>query len=305
MAKRLPHTPQNRVPGGTPLFLRAIISALVAVGGFVGSFDIAHAQSAAQAKAQKSRAGKQADAVDAEGRPRYTFRRFHDPNGIGKFYMGREIAHVMGYQGANWLERPEREEEERLTLLVKSLKLKPGMVVADIGAGSGVIAVMMAEHLLPDGKVLAVDVQPQMLTLLSRKLKRLEVENVEPVKGTTKSSNLPPESVDLVLMVDVYHEFEFPYEMMLDISKSLKPGGRVVLVEYRKEDPTVPIKLVHKMSEAQVKKEIGLPEFGLTWKETIGVLPRQHIIVFERPVPEPEADENAPNNAKPEEDDSR
>ena len=217
---------------------------------------------------------------------RYEIRKDHDPNGIGKFYMGREIAHVMGFgpmgDGAKWLERTEREEEERLTLLIRSLELKPGMVVADIGAGSGVISVLMAERVLPGGKVIAVDVQQEMLDRLRDNLKKLKITNVEPLKGTQKTTQLKPSSVDLVIMVDVYHELEHPYEMLLDIAKSLKPGGRCVFVEYRKEDPDVPIKPVHKMAEEQVKKEAAAPEFGLKWSKTIGVLPRQHIIVFEK-----------------------
>lgn len=213
---------------------------------------------------------------------RYEVRREHDPNGIGKFYMGREIAHVMGFAGADWLERSTREEEERLTLLVRSLQLKPGNVVADIGAGSGVISMLMAEQLLPEGKVLAVDVQQEMLDRLTAWCKQYDVQNVEPILGSQKKSGLKPESVDLAIMVDVYHEFEYPWEMLKDISSALKPGGRLVFVEYRKEDPAVPIKEVHKMSQAQVRKEAEQPEFGLTWAETIHILPRQHVIVFQK-----------------------
>lgn len=216
---------------------------------------------------------------------RYEYRDVHDPNGIGKFYMGREIAHVMGFLGAPWLEREEREKEERLSLMVKSLKLKPGDVVADIGAGSGVISMLMADRILPEGRVLAVDIQDEMLDRLRKRCREAGVENIIPVKGKVKSPNLKPKSIDLAIMVDVYHEFEFPWEMMSEISKALKPGGRVVLVEYRMEDPTVPIKLVHKMSEEQAKKELEQPEFGLRWTETIGVLPWQHILVFTRQNP--------------------
>jgi precorrin-6B methylase 2 len=222
-----------------------------------------------------------------KGDDRYEYRKEHDPNGIGKFYMGREIAMVMTFHGAPWLERPEREEEERLSELVKLLGLKPGMTAADVGAGSGVITLMMAHEVGETGKVLAIDIQQEMLDLLGDKLDRIGVKNVELVLGTEKSPQLKEASVDLALMVDVYHEFEFPYEMMLELSKSLKPGGRIAFVEYRREDPQVPIKLVHKMTEAQVKKEIGLPEFGLKWKETIGTLPRQHIVVFERTTKKP------------------
>ena len=217
--------------------------------------------------------------------PRYTFRKIHDRNGIGKFYMGREIAHVMGYAGVGWLERPEREREEKLSLLVKSLQLKPGMVVADIGAGSGVITLRMAEELGDDGKVLAVDIQKEMLDRLHKNLKARGVTNVELVKGTRKSPKLPNGKVDLVVMVDVYHEFDYPYEMLREISQALKIGGRVAFVEYRKEDPTVQIKLVHKMTEAQVKKEAAQPELHLKWKQTIGVLPLQHIVLFEKTEP--------------------
>ena len=237
---------------------------------------------------QLTRAVKATDeesaARDVGRKGHYEQRRDHDPDGIGKFYMGREIAHVMGFgpggQGADWLERSSREEEERLTLLVRSLQLKPGEVVADIGAGSGGISIRMAEQLLPDGKVFGVDVQDEMLQRLKANCERFGIKNIEPVKGTQVKTGLKPSSVDLAIMVDVYHEFEFPYEMMDDIAKSMKPGGRVVLVEYRKEDPTVPIKEVHKMSQVQAKKEVEQAEFGLRWTETIDVLPRQHILVF-------------------------
>ena len=215
-------------------------------------------------------------------KPRYELRKQHDRDGIGKFYMGREIAHVMGFGGVDWLERPKREAEEAPSKLVEALKLQPGQVVADIGAGSGVLSIMMAKDVGETGKVIAVDVQQEMLDLLDKKLAAQEIKNVEGRLGTEKTPRLEPESIDLAIMVDVYHEFAFPYEMMLEISKSMKTGGRVVLVEYRKEDPQVLIKLVHKMTQVQVKKEINQPEFQLKWKETIGTLPRQHVIIFEK-----------------------
>lgn len=238
----------------------------------------------AQETASRPGPSQQTAAAD-ESAERYTFREQHDPNGIGKFYMGREIARVMGYgfqgAGARWLEREAREREERLQLLVKSLGLKPDMVVADIGAGSGVISMLVAEQ-LGEGHVLAVDIQEEMLARLKKNAADRGLTNIKLVKGTVKSPQLKPASVDLVIMVDVYHEFAWPYEMLLEISRALKPGGRVAFVEYRLEDPTVPIKLVHKMSEKQVRKEAGVPEMRLQWKETIDVLPRQHIVIFER-----------------------
>jgi ubiquinone/menaquinone biosynthesis C-methylase UbiE len=212
--------------------------------------------------------------------PPYETREKHDPNGIGKFYLGREIAHVMGHQAAGWLERPEREQEEEPRKVIEALELKPGQVVADVGVGTGYFAFRMAPHVGEKGKVLGVDIQPEMLDLLRAKAAKLGVKNVEGVLGTVKDPKLPEGGVDLVLMVDVYHEFDHPWEMMQAIKKSLKPGGRVVLVEYRKEDPTVPIKEVHKMSEEQIKKEMAV--VGLEHVKTVGTLPRQHIVIFRK-----------------------
>jgi precorrin-6B methylase 2 len=214
--------------------------------------------------------------------PQYEFRVRHDPNGIGKFYMGREIAHVMGFAAAAWLEREEREDEERLSLLIEALELQQGWVVADVGAGSGRISLMIAEKVGKEGKVLAVDVQQKMLDLITKRVRELEIDNVDTILGTAQSPKLPPESVDLIVMVDVYHEFEFPYEMLAELSRALKPGGRIAFVEYRLEDENVPIKLVHKMSREQVQKEASPPEFGLAHLRTDGRLPRQHVIIFEK-----------------------
>jgi ubiquinone/menaquinone biosynthesis C-methylase UbiE len=211
---------------------------------------------------------------------RYETRAAHDPNGIGKFYMGREIAHVMGHQAADWLERGEREKEERTSLLIDSLKVRPGDLVADIGAGTGYHVRRIAPKIAPAGRVYAVDIQPEMLTLLTNSLAELKITNVVPVLGTISDPKLPANSIDLALMVDVYHEFSHPHEMMEAICRGLKPGGRVVFVEFRAEDPNVPIKEVHKMSEAQVKKEMTL--HPLEWVETLKVLPWQHIIIFKK-----------------------
>lgn len=211
----------------------------------------------------------------------YEFRTVHDPDGIGKFYLGREIAHVMGHQGADWLERPERAEEEKPDQMIELLGLKSGQVVADIGAGTGYISWRMARKVAPGGKVYGVDIQQEMLDLLGANMKKRGVTNVFGVLGTETDPKLPPASVDLVIMVDVYHEFSEPVEMMRNIVKALKPGGRVAFVEYRAEDPEVPIKRVHKMSEAQVKKEAAAA--GLQWEKTIPDLPRQHLILVRKP----------------------
>ena|ERR1051325_3177675 len=211
---------------------------------------------------------------------RYETRAVHDPNGIGKFYMGREIAHVMGHQAANWLERPEREEEEKTSLLIDALKFKAGESVADIGAGTGYLTRRIARR-VADGKVYAVDIQPEMIALLTNRLSREGITNVVPVLGTITDPKLPTNSLDTIIMVDVYHEFDHPYEMTASMCRSLKRGGRMVFVEFRGEDEGVPIKTVHKMTEAQVKKEMA--PHDLIWRETIRVLPWQHIIIFTRP----------------------
>jgi ubiquinone/menaquinone biosynthesis C-methylase UbiE len=215
-----------------------------------------------------------------QGKPPYERRAMHDPNGTGIFYMDREIALVMGHEGADWLERPEREVEEAPDVLVRALKLKPGMVVADIGAGSGYFSFRMAPRVGTKGKILAVDIQPEMLAIINERSRIKRIKNVETVLGKTDDTCLRPESVDLILLVDVYHEFDKPYEMTTSMVKSLKRGGRLVLVEYRKEDRRVPIKEVHKMSQAQLRKEMGL--FPVKWVETNPALPWQHIVIFEK-----------------------
>src|SRR6266567_1039738 len=210
----------------------------------------------------------------------YEYRREHDPNGIGKFYLGREIAQIMGHQAADWLERPEREAEEKPDLLLEALKLKAGDVVADIGAGTGYYSWRMAKVVGEKGVVYAVDIQQEMLDLIAKRMAERRITNVKGVLGTITDPMLPALSVDLVLLVDVYHEFDHPFEMMQAICQALKPGGRVVFVEFRAEDPKVPIKEVHKMSEAQVRKEMSAQP--LEWVETNATLPWQHIIVFKK-----------------------
>jgi ubiquinone/menaquinone biosynthesis C-methylase UbiE len=211
---------------------------------------------------------------------RYENRLDHDPNGTGKFYMGREIALVMGHEGAGWLDRPEREKEEQPTKLLEVLKFRAGEIVADVGAGSGYLTFRIAERVGPTRKVLAVDIQPEMLAMIRDRMKQRGVTNVEPVLGTITEPKLPDAGVDTIVMVDVYHEFSHPYEMTEAMVKALKVGGRLVFVEYRMEDENVPIKLVHKMSEKQVIKEMG--PFPLKHVKTFGELPWQHVIVFEK-----------------------
>jgi protein-L-isoaspartate O-methyltransferase len=204
-------------------------------------------------------------------------------DGIGKSYMGREIAGVMGWQAASWLERPERVQEERPDLLLAELNLKPGMTVADIGAGSGYHSRRMADVVGKTGKVYAVDVQPQMVQMLSALSREDRYSNIKPILSTTDDVKLAPASVDLAIMVDVYHELEFPFEVMRSIVKALKPGGRVAFVEYRAEDANVPIKALHKMSEAQIKREAaGVGVGALEWERTSSVLPWQHIVFFRK-----------------------
>ncbi len=201
-------------------------------------------------------------------------------DGIGKVYMGREISHVMGHRGAMWLERPEREREERTDLLIQALPLSENSIVADIGAGTGYFSFRMAER-VPAGKVLAVDIQQEMLDIVEARKANGAPANVETVLGDQKNPNLANSSVDLILIVDAYHEFSYPYEMGYAMAQALKPGGLLVLVEYRAEDRSVPIKRLHKMTEEQAKRE--MVAVGLEWVRTEGFLPQQHFLVFRRP----------------------
>jgi precorrin-6B methylase 2 len=201
-------------------------------------------------------------------------------DGIGKRYLGREIAAVMGWQGASWLEREEREREERTDLLLKALPLRPGMVVADIGAGTGYLTRRMAPAVMPGGKALAVDVQPEMVRMLETMVRQTGLTQIQPLLGAEDDVRLPKASVDLAIMVDVYHELAYPYEMLDSITRALKPGGLLVFVEYRAEDENVPIKPVHKMSEAQVKREAAV--HPLVWDRTIATLPWQHVVIFRK-----------------------
>ena len=216
---------------------------------------------------------------EAHSADRYT-RAPASIDGIGKRYMGREIAGVMGWQGAAWLEREEREKEERGDLLMRELALRPGMVVADVGAGTGYYARRMSPLVGAAGTVFAVDVQPEMIAMLTDLAKKAGLANIKPVLGAADNVKLADASIDLAIMVDVYHELEFPYEVMESIVRALKPGGRVAYVEYRAEDAKVPIKPVHKMTEAQVRKEAAL--HALIYERTANSLPWQHVVIFRK-----------------------
>ena len=205
-------------------------------------------------------------------------------DGIGKIYMGREISHVMGHLGAGWLERPERERQERTDLLITGLTLSEDFVVADIGAGTGYFTFPVAAR-VPEGKVFSVDIQPEMLALIEQRKTLENVVNVETVLGEADDPKLPDNEIDLAFIVDAYHEFSFPREMGERLKASLKPGGQLVLVEYRAEDPRVPIKRLHKMSEMQVKQEMAA--IGLDWVRTESHLPQQHVLIFQKPGAQP------------------
>ncbi|MBV8881614.1 MAG: class I SAM-dependent methyltransferase [Planctomycetaceae bacterium] len=217
----------------------------------------------------------------AQQQPPYETREKHDPNGINKWYLGREIAHFMGPGGIPWLDRPEREDEEQPTKVIDALELKGGEVIADLGAGSGYFTFRLAPKVGEKGKILAVDIQDEMIAELQKRIAKNKVTNVETIRCTESDPKLPEAAVDIVLMVDVYHEIAFPYEVMSAIRKALKPGGRMVFIEYRKEDPKVPIKEIHKMSIEQLKKEMAV--VGLEHVKTVDTLPRQHIAIFGRP----------------------
>jgi ubiquinone/menaquinone biosynthesis C-methylase UbiE len=191
--------------------------------------------------------------------------------------MGRQIAQVMSHYGIEWLERPERDFEENTIALLKNLNLKPGMKVADIGAGSGYHSRLIAKE-IGNGKVYAVDVEQEMIAFLNERIKREKISNIQPVLGSETSVLLPAESIDLMLLVDVYHEFSFPYEMGTSMYNALKPNGKIVLVEFRMEDDAVPIKTIHKMSESQAIKEMKKAGFRLEKNYTN--LPWQHCMVF-------------------------
>jgi len=250
----------------------ALVVAAVLLAGCGGEWALSEVGGQAPARERSTPAPKS---------PYYETRSKHDPDGIGKFYLGREIAHVMGYQGAGWLERPERIEEERPDEVVAAMRLRPDDVIADVGAGTGYFTFRFARA-VPRGTVYAVDLQPEMLAMLESRMKKLGLRNVSTIGSTETDARLPPQSVDVVFFADVYHEFSYPREMMESLVRALKPGGRVVQIEYRGEDPEVPIKRLHKMTVAQCRQE--MEAVGLVWKETKNFLPMQHFLVFEKPL---------------------
>jgi precorrin-6B methylase 2 len=201
-------------------------------------------------------------------------------DGIGKVYLGREIAQVMSFHGAEWLERPERMKEERPDLVLAALEIQPGMTVADLGAGTGYYSWRMSQRVGASGTVYAVDIQPEMLKILEQQMSRRGAANVRVTLGTTTDPGLPPGALDLVFMADVYHEFEYPYEMLAAVVRALKPGGRIVFVEFRANDPAVPIKPLHTMTEEQVRREAAV--HPLEWVKTASSLPWQHVITFRK-----------------------
>lgn len=201
-------------------------------------------------------------------------------NGIGKVYLGREIARVMDPQNARWLDRSSRKVEEMPDRVIERLELNPSDVVADIGAGSGYFTFRLYP-LVPEGKVLAVDIQPEMLEIIKKKKTAADARNVIPILGSITDPNLPESGVDIVLIVDAYHEFSHPREMMIGIMRGLKPGGRVFLIEYRGEDSGLNKPPLHKMTQVQAIKEMSA--IGLNWRRTLDFLPEQHFMVFEKP----------------------
>lgn len=225
--------------------------------------------------------------VEAQAEPtdhhhcRYEQLTSGHPDGILKRYCGRQIARIMGWQGAEWLERPERKSEEGLDQLIDLLQLKQGMKVGDIGAGTGRLSVLMLNRVKPEGQVWAVDVQPEMVSHLTSRSKLLGKNQLLVSQSSATAPNIPTATLDLAIMVDVYHELEYPKEFLHNLIKSVKPGGQVIFVEYRANDTSVPIKALHTMTIAQVRKEAQ--DAGLLFERSDSTLPWQHVVFFRTP----------------------
>jgi ubiquinone/menaquinone biosynthesis C-methylase UbiE len=217
----------------------------------------------------------------AQGGCEYSSTANPHSDGIPKSFCGRQIARVMGWQGADWLDRPERIKEERTDLLIARLRLKPGQVVGDIGAGTGTLTRQMAKAVLPGGRVWAVDIQIQMLSFLKQMASAFKPGDIEIRQSEAQHVNIPDNTLDVAVMVDVYHELEYPKETLESLIKAVKPGGQVIFVEYRANDFRVPIKPIHTMTIAQVRKEAQAA--GLVYERTEEPLPWQDVIVFRRP----------------------
>jgi ubiquinone/menaquinone biosynthesis C-methylase UbiE len=220
------------------------------------------------------------DSKSAEKTPAKTKAKSRRSRGGAATYMGRPIAPVMGFEGAEWLFRDTREQEEQPDKMLDALEIQPGHVVADVGAGAGYISLRLARRVGPSGKVLATDLQPQMLQMLTANARAAGIKNIQPIRCTPSDQKLPESAVDLAIMVDVYHECSEPEATLQGLWKALKPAGRLVLVEFRAEDPDVPIKPEHKMTLAQVRREIE-PQ-GFVFKQSLEFLPWQHLIIFEK-----------------------
>lgn len=229
-------------------------------------------QAEAKSKSQTDRAAQQ------KARTKQRTRTRRDRPGL---YMGRPIADVMSWQGTDWLFRETRIEEEQPEAMLDELKIKKGATVADVGAGAGYHSIRLARRVGPDGTVLATDLQPEMLQFLRQNAQLAGVKNIRPILATQQDTKLPEGKVDLILLVDVYHESSDPERFLQGMKKALRPGGRLVLVEFRGEDPAVPIKPEHKMTLKQVRREVE-PQ-GLTFKDSLEFLPWQHVIIFEKP----------------------
>lgn len=223
------------------------------------------------------------DEPGADAKPKAKAKsRTRRPSRSGpRMYMGRPIADVMSFVGAEWLIRDTREQEEHPDQMLDALKIPRGATVADVGAGVGYTSVRLAKRVGPEGTVLATDLQPEMIAMLRDNLREMGIANVKPILATATDTKLPDSKLDLIIMVDVYHECPDPEATLKGLRKALKSGGRLVLVEYRGEDPEVPIKPEHKMTVKQVRKELE-PQ-GFTFKDSLEFLPWQHIIIFEKP----------------------